>query len=526
MSQTAAPDGATEATIADQLGDLSISKPSPPSLLPPSPASGPTADDDAPLGSASQRVFSFLDSAGEIRNMIYRNIVSVDQNPILIENHRNARNVDTSIMQVDRRTRNEAYAILRDENIWVTLVVNSPSDETNSALLKALRSCMRQFRPAPADFPEFHRGRSIVIEVGDGCGARNTRPLPDVYKSKRCLLAFDRQSFDFVCLKLWMYSKLCRFMTVIWNVESLPTKNPRLLEQVTTSLLKVQGYQGAVCIGFPDENVACRIEQKIKHRTRSLVDVFTLYARTDSEGGAAFSAGRYGDAVHIYRCMCHWGEISAIVPESLVPGPLAMGYVAARIEADMMIKLSKSILSVLRGIQDISLDRLFKLESSLFDEAITWADRALGCRTITNSQRKRGHQYRGMAFQLRAQYHSEKGKTREARLDNEEAALDLYHTSLLVDTPAHPEDVPIEDLLKKVERSLGCTRADTTARAETMMLVEQTGIIWAGDIRVFAGWGLSVASYMEKMREWSQLPTVDEALDKFRRNQGTEGLLA
>jgi hypothetical protein len=495
---------------------LSIKNVPPPSFPHPS---LPTTLPAQPQGPPTPRA-TFLGLPREVRDMIYAQIFSVDQNPLLHPTAEGRSKLDTGILQTNGQVRDEAYEILRDNNIWIIVVINTPSDYPVATFVsRLLLFPASHFKPIEADWLGFHDRKSIVIELGGGCGARNARTSPAGYHSEKHLFAYDRQSFAYLCLKLWECTDRCLVMTVIWNIPSSWTDSSRLLDHVKSSLLTVRGFRTVVCIGFPGRSLKRRLEGRMTMQIRVPHDVFKTFRHYCDGAQTAFDAGRNGQAVHMYRC-ARWATQClncAIRKWPSVPANFANA--CARIDVDIKTNCSKALCTFFSDVQNVSMERFWKLSDHLIDHGVIQADLAMNWPGITDLQRMKAHQSRGNAFRFRAEYYSRngegiEGKEAQIRSDHENAALDLYYASKLVYPGIHPQQPPVEPALSQIEeRHLKCTRADTIARVDFRSLRQyEYGTVWEGDGRFLGKWNLTEEEFCVKMLLWRRMPPADQAM--------------
>lgn len=480
----------------------------------PTPQQKPSASAEGPLTPARA---TFLGLPLEIRDMIYGLILTVDPNPSLIEHDEEAyRFPDTQLFHVNAQVRREASEVLRSNNTWVMLVVISQSGEFDTQLHPHLCFSQALFM-APVELDEqrgFLQKRSIIINIGLGCGSRNTRPLLGDHHTATYLFAYNRQGFAYFCLRLWQCADVYNDMTVILHMPHPPPGNPRIVQSMMAELASIRGLQSVACLGFPQPQQG-QLERHMMTRPVSRRDVFSHLRMLSDHAEAAVSTGQREEAIHRYRMACLTSNLMLKSVRGSLVAHRPYQNACARINVEFSYKKCAAILEFVGNCWDESNNRFANLSAYLFKNAVHEANLAmLGFPGSEVEFRLRAHQLRGNALRERAN-HGRMNDFEAAAIRSNlvNGALDFYFASLLVDRTTNPGLLEVDRSLTHVEEELGTTNINTIAQAEIQSIIEPvTGVTYAMDVRLLRGWNLTARQFMDRLPGWRVFPSPTETM--------------
>ena len=501
-------DDTSQAMVRLSLSQTPSSSSPPSSLL--SPARTQQTPPPAPAqGSLTLSTANFLGLPREIRNMIYTLILAVDPNPPLIEDDETPYVLPhTDVLCVNCQVRREATEILRSSNTWVVLVA-AP------IRLHRLISCSQALLQTPGlDQRLFVQRRSIVIEVGLGCGFRNSRPLQGAQHTVTYVFAYNRQGFAYLCLRLRQNFGLYGDMTVILNMPRT-LGNAAVVQNVVFGLSQIRGLQNAACIGFPQPQQAQQLEQRMTTNYRSWGEIYHHLKELSDQAKTAVNAGQREEAIHRYRIACITSNTIFYMPHGSLSVSVPHQNASVRINAQFAYKKCAAILDFVSTCQHESIERFASLSNHLIEDAVREANMALlGDPGNAIVFRDRAYGLRGTALRRRAEYRRLKEvEASMIRSDLENAALDFYFAFILVGERDYPRSLELDRWLTEVEIELGTSRADTIARAETESAVGPwTGLRHHFDVRLLREWQMSARLLMNRLPGWNVFPPPAETM--------------
>jgi hypothetical protein len=456
----------------------------------------------------------------EIRDLIYSKILTVEQNPILVPNVDEPPKFDTRILRVNRKIRDEATEILRRDNVWLTLGLHTPFTGSPHFWVDLLPLPATLFKPLGNDWLEFHHQRGTVIEIGHGCGALNTRPLGVAYQTQQRLFTYDKQSFAYLCLKLWLYVDIYRNMTVILNMPTAPPNNPRIVQRFISDFTGIRGLQKAACNGLQSREQEQQLEQRMTTDQQGWPERFRLMRDLSDRPDVAANAGHREESIHRYRILRLTSQVILQRVGHWGPSQTPFDYACYRVHVDFVYRTCTAIMGYISTLQQASdqqeSDRKFtKLPSQFIDEAEQVASAALtqlsGASKIF---RMKAHELRAQVYERRAEYRRViAAPASDIRADLQDAALDFYIASLPVDRNTYPEQLKVDQSLAAVESKLGCTRAQTISRADIETITEPaTGLPCAFEGRLLRRWYRTAADMGHMLRTMRTFPPSQDTM--------------
>lgn len=211
---------------------------------------------------------------------------------------------NTAILYINKQVREEAMEIIRNQNTWVMVEVNSLDGDLDTLPYRELLSNQALIpRAWVGDLRLFVRRGSIVIVIGMAYGGRDILPMQRHYTSVQFLLMYNRQGFTCLCLRLWQCAAINKDMTVILNMPQT-SRDALIIRSIISGLSNIRGLRRAACIGFPDVQRAQQLERRMmtNHRTWKVVFEHLRWLRDHAEAAVANSMRE--EAIHWCRTTC------------------------------------------------------------------------------------------------------------------------------------------------------------------------------------------------------------------------------
>ncbi|KAF7505957.1 hypothetical protein GJ744_012399 [Endocarpon pusillum] len=273
-----------------------------PTSLSPSLRSLPSAPIPSPLTSD---ISPFLRLPAELRNIIYGMLLIVDPHGSPIEHAREFCALpNTAMLYINKQVREEAMEVIRNQNTWVMVEVNSRDGDLDTLPYRELLSNQALIpRAWMGDLRLFLRSRSIVIKIVMAYGGRDIRPMQRHYTSVQFLLMYSRQGFTYLFLRFWQCAAINKDMTLILNMPHT-SRDALIIRSIISELSHIRGLRHAACIGFPDVQQAQQLEQRMMSNRRTWKDLFEhlRWLREDAETAVANSMRE--EAIHRCRIAC------------------------------------------------------------------------------------------------------------------------------------------------------------------------------------------------------------------------------
>jgi len=398
------------------------------------------------------KVFGFLRLPGELRNKVYRHLLSAAYTSKGLSNI--CYDFEPAILRVNRQIYKEARSILYEDNIWIVVKANWKAYDFNDMLKSN-------------GFPVLTlRGVGYIEKPSLKIEASFTYPNGEVGVKEVAAIALANDLLIEISRCFWRHAdKYSLNLTLTLGSPPYQVSRLQMQEKLLRPFGQARGVKKAVIKGAASKADGKALQKLMQSQVSTWEEVLGTLARFKRSGDVAFLLGKLEEAWLGYRYGIRYLQDCTEICRKYLEG---RGFIwTIRFEA-LGEELSNN-------------KSLVCLKLGRFDEAVESANNAFLFPGITDIHRARAHYRRGLAYV---------GLNQDV-----DAAMDFYYARDLL-----PTDPAINVQLRAVEERLGKTITEQDVPISKVHFAYGNIREWRGDPRLVQDWGMNVLSHLEDLR--------------------------